>query len=139
MSLCLCCVKKPLPDDLKEAVGTWQCIPQPGVCFRLSVFEDGWIEMCEVDYPRPMTIIRGQALKWEPKGHKTAQVTCQRWCWVFHLNLQVSSRSASSSLLDNEQAYLLDRAPAVELFVNGDKYQRIGNPMYFKHKTSGKT
>jgi hypothetical protein len=140
MSLCLCCRKQRLPEDLKEAVGTWQSIPQPGVCLRLSVFEHGWIEMSETLY-QEKTIIRGQALKWVMQRRRTAQVTCQRWCWVFHLNLQISSRSPYAASLDDdhEHAHLLDLDPVLELFVNGEKYKRIGEPMHFKHTDTGKT
>lgn len=78
-------------------------------------------------------------MKWQITGHKTVHVTCQKWCWVFHLNLQVSSRSSLSSTLNDESDYLLDPDPVIDLFVNGDKYRKIGNPMVFKQQTSGTT
>lgn len=142
-SMCVCCFRKRVPREMRRAVGTWECIAQEGIGIRLSVFKNGWIEMCEFNH-QSRRIIKGQAVRWEMKGRTTAQVTCMRYCWIFFLNLQVSGVAADDG--DREQLLSGHTAHASHptLKVNGDTYVGLptagvmGQPTHFSLKTSGK-
>ncbi len=121
-----CFRKQRVPAYLKDAVGTWQCIQEPGRQLRLSVFESGWIEMSETVFKsKRRDIRRGQAVHWQRKGTSTAEVTCRNMCWQFALNLQVSSRPSAA-------------LQVLELFVNGEGYQNTSSePIPLKANTFG--
>ena len=141
-SMCVCCLRKRVPEAMRRAIGTWECISQEGVSIRLSVFKNGWIEMCEINH-QDRRIISGQAVRWEMKGPTTAQVTCMRYCWIFFLNLQVDRVVA-----DGEQDPLMSAHTAhtarPTLKVNGDTYVGmrtaggLGKPTHFSLKNTGK-